>query len=240
MRMRILFTLMTLVVVCAGCVSYPYIDDSIAKLDANPVDVATRFKLPEAPSYPIAPQTADALVGDWMTGFHNVVYRDIVEEGEIHDYGETYKGVGEVYRFNADGSCDYNDIYQHGGMLLQIKKHGTWSYDLGMLILHYKKLNIEIQIFGMKADGPHKEECTKEIDETVTKRVEWFAFNEIAIKDNGETPPLRTGSRESVKVDAYGVKTSREIKVMGMKDGRETGTVSETICPPMHFKKKEK
>ena len=71
-KVRTMFMLITLIIVCAGCVSYPFIDDSIAKLEATPVDVTLRFKLPEVPPRPIEPQTADALVGDWMTGFHNV------------------------------------------------------------------------------------------------------------------------------------------------------------------------
>ena len=237
---KTLFILMTMVAACAGCVSYPFIDDSIAKLDANSVDVTTRFKLPEVPPRPIEPQTADALVGDWMTGFHNVVYRDIIKDGEIHDYGEKYKGVGEVYGFNANGSCGHNDILQRGDWLVQMKKYGTWSYDSGVLTLHYKKVDFGVQIYTGKAEGPLKENVVKEIDETVTKRVEWFAYNEIAINDNDEIPPPQSGSRESVKVGAYGVKTKREIKVMSMKDDRETGTVSETIYPPMRFKKKEK
>ena len=45
--------------------------------------------------------------------------------------------------------------------------------------------------------------------------------------------------RKVVTVDDYGVKTEREITVSGIKDGKEIGTVSESVYPPMHFRKKQ-
>lgn len=144
MRMRILFTLMTLVVGCAGCVSYPYIDDSIAKLDANPVDVATRFKLPEASSYPIAPQTADALVGDWGTELLRPVCHSVgIVSGhdidnEIYNYDEKYMGVTQDYTFKTDGSFCHNEGLQESLTTSILIRLGTWSYNSGILTLHYK------------------------------------------------------------------------------------------------------
>ena len=239
--MKTLFVMLALGVICVGCVSYPFIDDSIAKLDANPVPVKARFDLPETPPLPIAPQNANMLVGDWMTGFHQLACRDIGQDGIIHDYDRKYKGVGEVYAFNADGSYAHNDILQWGGLLIQLKTYGTWAYDSGVLKLHQKNMDIETQDHNAKARGAlnWKSNIIKELNQTATRRVEWFAYNEIAIKYNDETSPPQTGSREVVHVDAHGVRIKREIKVLGVKEGREVGTVEETISPPMHFKKKE-
>ena len=213
---RLLYVSISLGFVCTGCVSFPFIDDSLAKLDANPVDVTTRFNLPQTPPLPIEPQTADMLVGDWMTGFHNVVCRKVNEDGEIYNYEENYKGVAEVYGFEANGNFAHNDIGQLYGLLLQIRKSGTWSYDSGVLTLHFTKGVVKHQNFAAKSRGElnWSGETELKIDYTDTYRIEWFAYDEIAIHNCDETPPPQNGSRESVKVDAYGVKQKREIKVV--------------------------
>jgi len=228
---------------CFGCVSYPFIDESIAKLDANPVPIIQRFNLPEVPLLPIAPQSADLLVGDWMTGFQKLVCREVGQDGLIHDFPENHKNAGEVYGFNVDGSYGHNDIYQWGAMLMQLKKFGKWSYDSGVLTLKCEKMRMRVQDFLAKEAGaPNWDQefpLTMNEPTITTYRVDWYAYNEIAITANDETPPPLTGSREDVRVDVQGVRTKREIKVLGMREGRETGTVEETTYPPMRFKKKE-
>ena len=224
---------------CGGCASYPFIDDSMAQLDATPVSVGTRFNLPVTPRLPIAAQSSEMLVGDWLTGFQQLVCRDVGQDGIVHNHDRKYKGCAQVYAFNADGSCAHNDILQWGGLLLQLKKYGTWSYDSGMLTLHYTKMELETQNHTAKSMGVAnwKENSSRELDETVTCRVEWFAHDEIAIKTDDENDSPRTGTRKSVNIDEHGVRYEREIQVLGVKDGRETGIVSETIYPPMHLKK---
>ena len=128
-----------------------------------------------------------------------------------------------------------------GTQLLTVKKSGTWLYEAGMLTLHCKKVKVTNADFLAKQLGSSNWKSTvfdRECDDMLTRHVEWFADNEITIKEDAEIILPQTGSRKEIKVDAYGVKTEREIKVMGVEQGRETGMVSETVDPPMHFKKK--
>lgn len=241
--MKAFSTLMTLAVACAGCVSYPFIDDSIAKLDATPVNVAAKFKLPETPPQLIEPQAAEKLVGTWSTGVQHSFWRHISESGTITDVDAAVGGsiIGEVYVFSANGDVCHTDVRQVlGVVLLTFKDFGTWTYKSGELTLRYKKREGNTQDLVAKVNGASNYESafTEKIDMVETCRVEWFANNEIAIMRNDKKQSSQSDTeRTIIKVDAYGVRTEREIKVMDMRDGRETGSVSEKIYPPMHFKK---
>lgn len=242
--MNILNTLAVLItcgVICAGCVSYPIIDEAIANLDANPVPIARRFNLPETPPLVLAPQSAELLIGEWHTGLLRPLCRSIgiVSSDEIYNYDENYKGVAQDYTFMADGSFYHYDSVQESATATILKKSGTWSYDSGVLTLHCTKEDLEFENHYLKSigDSNWKRNTTIAINETVICRVEWFAHNEIVITAVEEKPSPQLGSRENIKVDGYGVKTKRIILVFGMKEGREAGTVSETVYPPMHLKK---
>ena len=241
--MKTFCSMLALGAACSGCVNYPFIDESIAKLDANPVPVIQRFNLPETPPLKIAPQNADMLVGDWMTGYQKLSWREIGQDGLIHDF-EDHKNAGEVYGFWADGSCGHNYIYRVGAWLTQMKTYGKWSYDSGVLTLTWESGKFRLQVFSAKEKGvpnwDHEVPLPMNEPRIETYRVDWFARNEIALTRNDETSPRLTGSRKDVRVDAYGVRAEREIEVLAMREGRETGTVKETIYPPMHFKKKGK
>ena len=250
--MKSVAAILILCVFCIGCVSYPIVDEAITKLDANPVSIAKRFGLPETPPLKLEPQPAELLVGEWRTGLLRPVRRsigivdNIVSSSEIYnndsgiyDYGEAYMGVAQDYTFKADGSFCHNDGVQESLTSSVLTKSGTWSYDAGILTLHYKKVTNEFENHYLKAIGePNwKRDVTREINETVTCRVEWFTHSDISITAVEQKPSPRSGPRETIKVDAYGVKTKRTILVYGLKEGKEIGTVTETIYPPMHLKK---
>lgn len=236
-------------IVCGGCASYPFIDDSIAQLDANPAPVATRFNLPEVPQLPIAPQSSEMLAGSWDTGAWRLFCRDIEQAGTIYKHVDSYKGVSQNYSFNSDGCCHHLDVLQNGPIIWELRKHGKWSYDSGRLTVRSTKMELDTKniFFKNKGISDWKSHVERDIDETVPYRVDWFAHDEIALTVEDEKQSHltvenfdtyeRLATRKSVKVDAYGVKTKREIKVAGTKDGRETGVVSETVYPPMHLKK---
>lgn len=243
--MKSVAAILILCVVCIGCVSYPIVDEAIASLDATPVSIAKRFGLPETPPFALEPQSAELLVGDWGTELLRPVCRSIgivsdydIDNG-IYNYDEKYMGVAQDYTFKPDGSFCHNEGLQESLTTSILTRSGTWSYDSGILTLHYKKETKEFKNHYLKAQGePNwKRDVTREINETVTCRVEWFAHNEISITEIEEKPSTQSGSRETIKVDAYGVKTKRTILVLGSKEGREIGTVSEIVYPPMRLKK---
>ena len=222
----------------AGCMSAPFIDESIAKLDADPVPIEAKFDLKDTPS--IASQPASRLVGDWRTGLLRPVRRFIGFDGSVYKYDDGYNGLAHDYTFNDDGSLMHYDCTQEGVMTFVLKKTGTWTYDSGVLTLHYVKEEKESQNHFAKSRGePNWQSVsTKELDETVVCRVEWLSGNEIVLKDDEKGKGTSQPSfRESVKVDAKGVKTRREICVYGMREGREVGTVMEIISPPIRLKK---
>ena len=250
--MKSVTTILILCVVCIGCVSYPIVDEAITKLDANPVSIAKRFGLPETPPLKLEPQPAELLVGEWRTGLLRPacrsmgIFDSIVSSSEIYnndsgiyDYDEKYMGVAQDYTFKADGSFCHTDGVQESVSRSILTRLGTWSYDSGILTLHYKKETKEFENHYLKAqrEPNWKRDVTREINETVTCRVEWFAHNEISITEIEEKSSPQSGSRETIKVDAYGVKTKRTILVYGLKEGKEIGTVRETVYPPMHLKK---
>lgn len=80
---------LTICAICAGCVNSPFINESIAKLNANPVPSISRFGLPSAPPLPIAVQSADMLEGAWETGIMHPCHRSVGHDGTITDFDKT-------------------------------------------------------------------------------------------------------------------------------------------------------
>ena len=235
----------TTMIICGGCVSDPFIAESIAKLDANPVPIANRFNLPGTPMLPIAPQPADMLLGTWETGILHPVHRSVDKDGMIHDldmpgkfFHDTYKNFG----FNRDGTYVHLDIYRMATASSVRKRSGTWTYESGKLTLHEKNEDFKYSDIALKSMGvPNWEQhFTTELNNTLKYDVKWFSNDEIVIVDPNDQTPLEQagGKRKSTVMDKFGVKTERSINVTGMREGRETGTVSEEIYPPMHFKRK--
>ena len=242
--MKIHFNLATTVVLgvfCIGCAGDPFIDASIAKLDAKPVQIAERFKLPEVPPLPISPQPADMLVGAWETGIQHPVHRNVGKDGQIHDLdklGRYFQDVWQAYGFNEDGTFLYLEKNRIGTFIVNTKITGAWLYDEGKLTLHetnYSNESIESLAFPGFAS-------TTVIDRLTICRVDWYAHDEISIVREGDSDisEKQTNRHKTVAFDEYGVKTERVCETSGSKDGRETGVVSEEIHPPMHFWKKAK
>ena len=230
-----------LCVSCFGCVSYPIIDEAIADLEANPLPIAERFNLPDTPPLAIEPQPAELLLGKWESGVLHPVCRSVIVSGEIYDHPESYRTVIQSYVFNSDGTCGRVDALQKATEIVVSTKLGTWSYDSGALTLHYTKESEHFKDYYWKLKGyPDCErDVTRELDLTVTCRVEWFTHGEISITEIEDKPMAQSDPRKTVTevVDAYGVKIRREILVFGVIEGRKVGNVDETVYPPMHLKK---
>ena len=245
--MKQLFVTLTLSAAGAGCVSSPFIDESIAMLDANPVPAVSRFGLPSMPPIPISAQPAEMLEGAWYTGVQHPCHRHIGETGALQDFdkpGKYWHHLWEGYGFDADGTMFYQKTQGMGTSVITTKERGSWYYEADKLILDIRKIETETSDAALKALGIQGAEHSfaSDVNYSRTLRVVWYAHDEIAIiAEKVQSLPF-VGSRRTRKVetvDDYGVKTEREIAVSGMKDGREIGTVSETVYPPMHFRRRE-
>lgn len=245
--MKQLFVILTLAAACVGCVSSPFIDECIAMLDAQPVSAVSRFGLPSMPPIPISDQTAEMLEGAWYTEVQHPCHRHIGETGVLQDFdkpGKYWHHLWEGYGFDADGTMFYQKTQGLGTSVITTKERGSWHYEAGKLTLDIRKIEMKTSDAALKDMGIHGAEytSTSDVNCSRTLRVVWYAHDEIAlIAEKVQSLPSVSSShgRKEVTVDSYGVRTEREIAVSGMKDGREIGTVSETVYPPMHFRRRE-
>ena len=102
---KTLSTLMTFAVVCTGCVSDPFIDESIVKLDNTP----GFCRLPESSSKAVEVFPKEKLLGEWNSGVVEMVCRHIDGHG-IYDSGTHFEN--KQYIFFADES--YVMVDAHG------------------------------------------------------------------------------------------------------------------------------
>ena len=245
--MKQLLATLALCAACSGCVTAPYIDESIAMLDTNPVPAVSRFGLPSMPPIPISAQPAEMLEGAWNTEIQHPCHRHIGETGVLQNFdkpGKYWHHLWEGYGFNSDGTMVYQKTQGMGTMVISTKERGSWHYAAGKLTLDIRKVETRTSDATLKAMGIQGAEQSfiSDVNCSRTLRVVWYAHDEIAIiAEESQTSSSVDSSqkRKEVTVDDYGVKTEREIAVSGMKDGREIGTVSETVYPPMHFRRKE-
>jgi len=236
----------SIAVLALGCVSDPLIDECIAKLDANPVPVVSRFGLPQLPQLPISAQPLDMLVGAWETGIQHPVHRYVGRDGNVVDFdkpGKYYHDVYKNYGFNADGTYLHMDICRLATTSITLKKEGTWTYDSGKLTLRETRMIMETSDYVAKAMGlPNwQSQSTMDLRSTVVYEVKWFAHDEIELKGEEDDKKCRSQMsprRKSFSIDDYGVRIEREYNISGQKDGREIGTITEEIHPPMRYKKK--
>ena len=226
-------------VACTGCVSDPFIDECLANLDAKPL--SSEFHLPPAPPVSIPPLAAEALVGKWW-----VVYTACcrIEDGTHGPFNQISWIQSENYDFSPSGGYHHVQIVEQKGMggsvlIATIDEHGRWSYENGILMLDVERCE-----FVTKCNG---REVSRRVESDKQKRncqVEWFADDEMAIKDEWFDNPLflpqTTNYRTSVNFDRFGTKTIRIVHVTGVQAGRERGSVIEMAYPPVHFKKGEK
>lgn len=245
--MKQLLAILALGTACVGCVSSPFIDESIAMLDANHVPAVARFGLPSTPPIPISVQSAEMLEGAWHTGVLHPCHRYVGVTGVLQDFdkpGKYWHHLWEGYGFDADGTMFHQKTEGTGTLVITTKERGSWHYEAGKLTLDIRKIELETSDAALKAMGIQGAEhsSTSDVNCSRTLQVIWYAHDEIAvIAEETQSLPFVGSSRtrKVETVDDYGVKTEREIAVSGMKDGREIGTVSETVYPPIHFKRKE-
>ena len=218
-------------IIGAGCVSDPFIDDSIAYYDANPL--AAKFNLKVVSAEPIRPLSAEALVGAWLA-----IYTEYLRVEDGHEaslMNNQSAPCVDGWKFEADGSYKKWHTKVNGGIgamgvwttSYSNDEYGRWSYNEGVLTLNREK--------GESTTKQGDRTISRSSDENRTTRqvpVVWYANNEIVLKDQGDidlnsnTLEIK-GYRTTVNYDKSGVKTFRMIHVTGVRDGRETGAVFE-------------
>ena len=218
-------------IIGAGCVSDPFIDDSIAYYDANPLSAKLNLKVVSVET--IRPLSSEALVGAW-----SAIYTEYmrVEDGrEANQLNNQSTPCVDGWKFEADGSYKKWHTKVYGGIgamgvgtiTYSDDEYGRWSYNEGVLTLNREK--------GESTTKQGAKTISRRNDEKRTTRqvqVVWYANNEIVLKDqegldlNSRTPDPN-GYRTTVNFDKSGVRTFRAIHVTGVRDGRETGEVIE-------------
>ena len=228
---------------CAGCVSDPFIADSLAKLDRVPM----HCKLPDYASVVAEPLQKEKLLGEWSSGVIEAPCRHIGGNG-VYDSGWLFKT--REYGFFSDGSFygvdgslnSVKGIHREwlGNYGHLLKYRGTWSYEAAVLTLNTQYYELEISS-GLGNDrkvvSRETESCNKENTFIVT----CYDNGEIAIEErNPKINSSSSGDRNLVSIDNQGVRTERTVKVTGIRDGKEVGVVDEKVIPPIRFKRKEK
>ena len=234
---------MALCAACVGCMSDPYIDESIAKLDRlpKPVKLPVDYDVGDIAAEPIE---KDKLLGEWDSGVVEEHWR-CIDGGGIYDFKTLLKGV--QYGFFADGSfCRaeavkliekdrYGIVVDVSGYLL--KSFGNWNYANGILTLNTKVFDLQVTSgWDGKVVSKKKEECnlTKVLNITCYKNGR-IAFETEDLKAEDSQAD---GTRKATAVDKRGIRTERTIKVTGMRGGREVGVIEEMISSPMRFMRK--
>lgn len=235
---------MALCAACVGCMSDPYIGESLAKLDRFPM----HCKLPDCASVVAEQIHKDKLLGKWSSGVVEAPCRRVDCNG-AYDSGVHIKG--KEYGFFSDGSfyvVDANHIIVKGrhGELLEIggfslKYRGEWSYEATVLTLntHYYELEITS---GFGTDKKVVSRKTESCNRVNTFIVTCYDNGEIAIeeRDTKVNSSPSSGDRELVSIDNQGVRTERTVKVTGIRDGKEVGVIDEKVFPPIRFKREKK
>ena len=230
---------LTICAVCAGCISDPFIDDCLYRLDDNPL--SAEFELPPVPPTPVQPLAEEALVGEWGAVFAPYCR---FEDGTHGPLNQISWIQSENYDFRADGGYHKVQVIAQGWapsstITSTNDEHGHWLYENGILTLDIERREITTKHNGKEIDRRLYLEREKR-----NCQVEWFADDELSIKDenfdNLLTLPHSNNSRTEVRFDKFGVKTVRIVCVTGMRDGKECGSVIELVYPPVHYKKAKK
>lgn len=238
-KSKLRFCGLTLGVVCVGCVSDPYITDSLTKLDRFPM----HCRLPERSSVVAEPLPKEKLLGEWDSGVITAPCRHIDGDG-IYDSGAHLQD--KMYGFFADGSYCMADSYgivqkgKYGELLGKssylMKCMGKWGYENGFLTLNTQHLDLEVKS-GEKTTSHNIEKCNR----TNTFKIICYDDGTITIEEKNPkvNAPPSMGDRELVTIDNQGVRTERTIKVTGIKAGKEVGVIDEKIIPPTRFKRQK-
>ena len=235
-KMRTIAELTLISAMVAGCVTSPFIDESIAKLDANPL--SAKFTQPTAAREVIRPLKADALVGGWVSIYTEYWHaEDGRPENPISQ--QSFPHV-DGYKFGADGRYmkSRTRVMVGYGVVSSTTdtEYGHWSYQDGVLTLNRERgestMKRREQVLSQKSD---------ENSSTTRMLVEWHADNVFVLKDENVLdanllPQNGHGYKISVKIDKNGVKTIRLVHVTGARDGRETGEVID-IATSVRFEK---
>ncbi len=237
-KMRTITGMALIGTMMAGCVTSPFIDESIAKLDANPL--SAKFTQPTAAREAIRPLMADALIGGWVS-----IYTEYLraEDGRPENpiSNQSFPHV-DGYKFSADGRYTKSNSRVRGiagfGVISSTTdtEYGRWSYQGDVLTLNRER-GESIMKRGERIISQKRDDNSS----TTRMQVEWHADNVFILKDESALdanllPQSANGYKITVKIDKAGVKTTRLVHVTGVKDGRETGEVFE-IATSVRFEK---
>ena len=232
------FLMMVLIgIALTGCMTTSSIDEILVKLDEYPQSCTT----PTFSSSTIEPLPKEKLLGEWKTQIITAPYKQMDGKSTIKGWIKIAKGWG----FLTDGSCYYFDtrrftLYANGipsESSFLIVYSGQWTYENSHLSVQMINMHGKL----MDANNNVIKDDNTAINSTKEYNVFWYGEDEIDIREKEDDVKLKpqSGSRKIVTVDSYGVKTERDIKVTGIQNGKEIGSVTETVVPPMRYRRKQ-
>ena len=212
---------------CAGCHTYPFIDESLAQIEAAPL--SANFPPPEHELVGVPDQESEEnLLGTWTASY--IEYVRIIDGKSPHpffDYHDMRWPVTDSYTFSKDGTYVRHECvrrrFQMQENVQNICYNGKWSYRAGVLTLMQEKMVIKPQGLGFLNPVVFGD------DSTVINgyKVEWFEGNEIILRDVDTLKDIGE-NRITVNVDGSGVRIERTICPHGSENGRERGEIQET------------
>lgn len=222
---KMLICVAALGLACSGCISYPFIDESLAQIKAQPL--AAQFALPERDLVQIPDQGAEGLVGTWTVGYIRRMrfFDGHVRDSRFEHIWNPKWPTSDEYNFTRDGTFVKHTCMRHK-LQREVTQHtyerGKWSYVDGVLTL----VTDGMEVVAEGALYPNRQ--TFDVLTTADYKVEWLEGNEIILRDV-HTLKVADGCRTEVEVDKNGVRTECLIKSSGFVNGRECGEITETV-----------
>lgn len=214
--------------IMSGCVTYPFIDESVAYIESNPL--AAEFPAPAYELVETPDPGADMLLGTWIANYTEITrVTDGRPTNPMHDYFKNTRWPFTVrYTFNSDGSFTRHEVMRYWMQretTQQTHWQGRWTYEDGVLTLVVDNGVVESE--GMFSPNRHAFDVPDGADcKTSSYRVAWLESGEIILRDV-DTLKQTGSTRVTVEVDAKGVRTERTICLHGGDNGRERGEIIE-------------
>ena len=215
-----------------GCTTYPYIEESLAQIESNPL--SARFAPPSRELVEVPDLGSSELVGKWTVSFTEF---DRVTDGQAVLPGYEFlkdlsRSVAASYSFDANGAYVRHEYVEPKQVQLSMHPmplrlsaincyyYGKWSYRDGVLTLSQERAEVESE--GLLSPTRHSGSAF----EVLNYKVEWLEGGEMILRDM-DTFKTTDSGRVTVEVNESGVRTERTIRILGSEDGRERGEISE-------------
>lgn len=227
-------TLLVLAFVCAGCMTCPYIDESLAVIESDPL--SAKYAPPAHELVEEDDLGAEGLLGTWTTSYDRYWRRTGDSLSDNHPSKRGSQPISESYTFMSNGTyvqCTSYGSFKWSSLQntnsYRFRTQGKWTYSNGTLTLQRETRTYEVDsILSSNKKWNVSERCSYKIG--------WLEGDEIILKEESLPPTLINGRRVCVEVDSHGVRTERIFNIQESENGRERGWIEEATSL-VRFKK---